>query len=605
MRKVLWALFLAIAGGVAGVYLLALFDPDLANPAQAALIGWQSIQVEFPFLRPSPPPPDHIRILIVHLEGDPDEVATIRLCNVLQREPIFETILIHRPIHLSNKGTYTEARQESDGIANELARKWNADAVIYGSRDMNAGMLDLSVIPANAKRGSALTPYFFDQNSFQLPDRLSGVLGAVTVAGVLSRRGMISNPRTMIATAARLENMLNHSGGTIGQALRSGILATLADLELTISGRTKDLEWADKALVAYNSSQAWAVKHEPWRWFATEVNSGVALQTIGAAHKDVARLKESIEAFRTALRSLRNIDDKRDRARVEFGLAISLTRVGEINSDPSFLEDAAAMLDDAISIETNYLARASMWTILGESLIELNDLKPNLNTLKRAAQAFRQAAGLYASRNSNSEWSNAEEGIGDSIAKIYEKTNDSSQLPEAITSYRNALTVPDHRTELEMANLRYNLAVALSQLGSGRGDEGMIKSSLASYAAARSAYLRLGRDAEAQEAQSGMADDEDCLRKIAAWHFGMAKKMPSCRLWTEPQKLRVNGDVRLHWDSSNATGGEITPTVGKLQNADGWIEIYGISATTVFVATFANSANQNTVTCSTTVRIVT
>ncbi|WP_208630616.1 CHAT domain-containing protein [Amycolatopsis kentuckyensis] len=226
------------------------------------------------------------------------------------------------------------------------------------------------------------------------------------------RQGLALLPPT---DARRAEFLSDFGGITAQHALNTGDLAEYE--EAVCLGRE-----AVAHAPAGNTSEA----------AAYQSNLGAALVNLAHRIGDAALLAEAVQAHRTAVAL--SLADDHHRAHRIGNLGGALQRLAEVRADPGPLEEAIAVLREAVASTANIPGKAHCLASLGQVLRSFSRFTGDPAPLSEAVERHREAIAVQPATPSPA----ALLGLANSLADLYDHTGDDGLREEAVRLLRSA-----------------------------------------------------------------------------------------------------------------------------------------------------------------------
>ncbi len=227
----------------------------------------------------------------------------------------------------------------------------------------------------------------------------------------------------------------------------------------------------------------------PLEWATTQNNLGTALQTLGVRGDDNA-LADAISAYRDALKERTRERVPLEWAKTQNNLGNALATLGQRGDDDA-LRDAIAAYRDALKEYTRKhvpLKWAATQNNLGNALTTLGE-RGDDDALRDAIAAYRDTLKEYTRKRVPLKWAMTQNNLGNALTTLGERGDDDA-LRDAIAAYRDALKeYTSKRVPLKWAMTQNNLGNALATLGQ-RGDDDALRDAITAYRDALEEYTR-------------------------------------------------------------------------------------------------------------------
>ena len=212
-----------------------------------------------------------------------------------------------------------------------------------------------------------------------------------------------------------------------------------------------------------------------------ERGEGLRLHFQGAGQvmtRDLAISKGFLDdAYREPLNSLLGLIV----ATTALAEAAALTDTGRFVADR--LEPLARRLNQVLAAPTPGFDaewRGKIAVTYGLALARIGDQRGDNQALREAVSAFRQALTVITRERVPLDWATTQNNLGNTLRVLGERGDDAA-LNDAVTAYREALTVcTRERVPLAWAMTQNNLGTALQRLGE-RGDDAALNDAVTAY----------------------------------------------------------------------------------------------------------------------------
>ncbi len=222
-----------------------------------------------------------------------------------------------------------------------------------------------------------------------------------------------------------------------------------------------------EAIDVYRRCLALASRSQrPLNWAMTQMNLGIALQTLGERQTGTAGLREAVAAYREALQ-----ENTRKRvplawAMTQMNLGVAL---GERESGVERLEEATIVCRQALEENTRVCVPLD-WAMtqhnLGTALVRLGELESGTARLEEAVAAFLEALKERTRERVPHDWAETQHNLGTALSRLGERESNPDRLHEAEKAFRAALLErTQKRIPLEWAKTQNSLGIALFRLG--------------------------------------------------------------------------------------------------------------------------------------------
>jgi tetratricopeptide (TPR) repeat protein len=225
-----------------------------------------------------------------------------------------------------------------------------------------------------------------------------------------------------------------------------------------------------EAVQAYRSAlEKRARERAPLDWAWTQNNLGNALRMLGERESGTAQLEEAVEAYRAALEERRRETVPLAWAATQMNLGVALRVLGERESGTEKLEQAIKA--DRASLEEFNRERAPLeWASaqmeLGAALATLGGRNTGTAKLEEAVKIFRAALEEHTRPRGPLEWATTQTNLGSALTALGERESGTARLEEAVAAFLAALEeLTRERVPLQWATTQSNLGVALASLG--------------------------------------------------------------------------------------------------------------------------------------------
>jgi tetratricopeptide (TPR) repeat protein len=255
------------------------------------------------------------------------------------------------------------------------------------------------------------------------------------------------------ARAAALANL------GLGRALHRQAEAT------TGVGRLADAIAAFRKAVALIS-----VDDAPVLWGETHGALASSLSLSGQRARQVPMLRESVEAYQTALSAMPDELPARLRIGLQTGIGATLLELAEYDKSADVLEAAAAAYTAVLAL----LSRAESpqaWADanlnLGSALLALAETSRAPERLQASVDALSGALEVLTAERDTEAWTTATMALADALAALAEAEKpNADRLRRAIATYRRVLEVVDRTAApISWATASMNLGSTLIRLG--------------------------------------------------------------------------------------------------------------------------------------------
>lgn len=216
-----------------------------------------------------------------------------------------------------------------------------------------------------------------------------------------------------------------------------------------------------------------------------QVALGTALLTLGERETGTARLEQSADAFREALKVFTREQGPEVWGLTLSNLGIALVRRGEREGGTTCLEEAVEAFQASLeegSREQAPLDWATTQSSLGSALTRLGEREPGTARLQEAVVAYRAAVEVRTRERMPLLWAETQNNLAVALATIGERENSQERLVEAEEGYRIALKERTReRVPLHWAETNNNLGAALAALGRLEGGTERLKEAVSAY----------------------------------------------------------------------------------------------------------------------------
>jgi exonuclease VII small subunit len=257
----------------------------------------------------------------------------------------------------------------------------------------------------------------------------------------------------------------------------------------TLGRRERGMARLDESVVAYRAALEERTRERvPLDWAMTQSNLGNALSTLGERESGTARLEEAVAAYREALEERTRERVPMQWATTQTNLGSALAILGERESGTARLEEAVAAYRAALEERTRErvpLDWAMTHTNLGNALFMLGARESGTARLENAVAAYRAALEELTRNRVPLAWATTQTCLGMALSNIGERENGTGRLEEAVAAFRAAHEENTReRVPLEWARTQDSLGGALSRIGERESGTARLEEAVAAYSAA-------------------------------------------------------------------------------------------------------------------------
>lgn len=251
----------------------------------------------------------------------------------------------------------------------------------------------------------------------------------------------------------------------------------------------------DEAVSAYrNALQEYSRARVPQLWAMTKMSLGTALFRLGERESETARLEEAIAAFREALQEYTRERAPLDWARTQMNLGVALETLGTRENGTAQLEEAIAAHREVLQENIRDCAPA-LWAMtqmsLGSALFRLGQRQDGMATVEEAVTAYREALKEQNRERVPLQWAATQICLGNVLTALGMQRSGTAELEEAVAAFRDALQEYTRtRAPLQWAMIQVNLGTALFRLGEREDAAARFEETVAAYHEALQEYTR-------------------------------------------------------------------------------------------------------------------
>jgi uncharacterized caspase-like protein len=231
-----------------------------------------------------------------------------------------------------------------------------------------------------------------------------------------------------------------------------------------------DIAATDRAIDAFAEAVRLApADTDPQGWTDAQSGRAIALWARGERQADLAGLQEARAVLNEALASKTIADLPGLRANLEADLALVLMTIGMREAGTDSLDAAAASARAALGVKTREAAPqqyARLQNHLGSILFVQGVREQSPDRLRESAAALRAALDVWTPETTPLDWANAQNNLALAVGELGSREPGSETLLEAVDLLKSALDVRTREVApLHWAESLTNLAATYHQLG--------------------------------------------------------------------------------------------------------------------------------------------
>jgi tetratricopeptide (TPR) repeat protein len=260
-------------------------------------------------------------------------------------------------------------------------------------------------------------------------------------------------------------------------------------------------------------------------------------------------------------------------------LAFVLTQAGELFSQGEEFGDNAALVEsvtayrDALSLAPR-AERPSDWTIaqnnLGNALTNLGRRGSNIARLEEAVTALRDALRELTRERAPLQWAMAQNNLAITLTYLSQGESGTARLEEAVTAFREALKeLTRKRMPLQWATAQFNLGIALQSLGQREKGTAPLEQAVAAF---REALQELTRERVPLQWAAVQNSLGNTLVNLGDGENGTVRLEEAVTAFRDALKERTRERAPLDWSQTQYNLGTVLQNLGLRESSDARIE---------------------------------
>jgi tetratricopeptide (TPR) repeat protein len=435
--------------------------------------------------------PRRFSVALAHLAHDENQELERLIVESLRDLAGVQILRFDRTI--SAEGAVPEESERSGHeMARALLRESTAEVLIWGTVLSQSGRNVPRLYWTTAEsRARSRQPYL--PENFQLPqifwEDLAEILRLVTVTQsqeLFARRGQHTAPE-LAPFVDKVRNLI--SGSQSREGWTGAVLAQITFICAMgfqkLGEQTSRLDYlAESARYYRDAVREWSHEKFPSEWAAARNGLGVALGMLGSLEPGSALLEEAAEIFCDLLRGEATREQRPALwASVQNNLGNALLRIGERKSEIETLKKAMDAYREAIQEWTRNrfpLDWAILQNNLGYALQVVGNLQPGCEYLLAAVLAHRSALEESTRDRAPMYWAQSQNNLGNALKSLGGRQLGFELLEEAAIAYRLALEERTLEREPQgWAETHNNLGAVLAEIAYRSGNPGGLDEAIA------------------------------------------------------------------------------------------------------------------------------
>jgi tetratricopeptide (TPR) repeat protein len=299
-------------------------------------------------------------------------------------------------------------------------------------------------------------------------------------------------------------------------------------------------------------------------WAAVKNGLGAALWMLGQRESEPTRLEEAAAVYRDVLQVTEQVS--LEWARAQRGLGNTLQAMGWREFGTTKLEEAVAAYRGALQVGTRERVPLE-WAIvqhnLALALATIGEREGATTTkLEEAVAAYRELLKEWTRQRAPLDWAMTQNNLGTILHSLGRREFATTKLDEAVAAYREALEERTReRVPLQWAATQTNLGVVLQSLAEREGGTTKLEEAVAAY---REALKEQTRERVPLEWASTQNNLGTALADLGKRQSDTSKLDEAVAAYREALKERTRERVPLEWAATKTNLGNALSDVGQL-----------------------------------------
>ena len=238
----------------------------------------------------------------------------------------------------------------------------------------------------------------------------------------------------------------------------------------------------------------------------------ISLSILGERESGAALLDEAVAVLREALQEYSRERVPRDWAMTQNNLGNALQTLGERESGTVRLEEAVAAYHAALKERTRErvpLDWATTQNNLGNALRTLGERESGTARLEEAVVAFRAALEERTRERVPLDWATTQNNLGTALSTLGERESGTARLEEAVVAFQSTLEErPRERMPFQWALTTENLGLVYEALFDKTGERARLEEAVALVLQAREVFEEAGASFYIKKSDRILADME-------------------------------------------------------------------------------------------------
>jgi tetratricopeptide (TPR) repeat protein len=214
--------------------------------------------------------------------------------------------------------------------------------------------------------------------------------------------------------------------------------------------------------------------------------------------------------------------------------------------------------------------QAQLQVILADSLTTFGEQRGDVNSLKKAIAAYRDALKELTREREPLDWAATQNNLGSALHRLGERESRTARLEEAVAAYGEALKEsPRERVPLDWAATQNNLGNALQTLGLRENGTARLDAAVASYREALKERTRERVPLDWATTQNNLGS---ALQKLGERESGTARLDAAVAAYGEALKERTRERVPLDWATTQYNLGNALLVLGERESGTARLE---------------------------------